>query len=216
MTFRHLVVAIAGLSATSAAAQMYKCTGADGKASYRDHPCDAGARQADIEDRMTGRAPAVRYYELYARDYAGMRREIDAKGPKGFHGMANWNVRYTYRWRRNGDGSCEIEGVAPFFDGEILMPRWVPGASVTAAQRSAWERFVATLKVHEDGHIEHGQQLANALSQLGGMRVDCNSVEASLKKRADALITRYIALDEEYDKKTNHGATQGVFLPPAL
>ena len=199
-------------TALAASAQMYKCTGADGKPSYRDRPCDAGSRQRDVGDEMSGRVPAVRYYELRSQDWASMRAEIDARAPKGYHGLASWQVRYNYRWNPTSDGQCSVTAVVPEFAGEILMPRWVPGPAVSADQRARWERYSAALKLHEDGHVAHGKQLASALAQISGLRADCGSIAAAVKARADALIRRYSGADAEYDRQTNHGETQGAVL----
>src|SRR6185503_5431130 len=159
--FRTGLLALA-LSASPALAQMYKCVGADGKASYRDRPCDTGAKQADVEGAMTGRLPQVRHYDVKSRDWANLMLEMQQQYVKtGFHGLANWKVGYNARWTRNADGSC-TSSVAPTFAGEILMPRWSPGPNVSADQKKAWDRYYAALKVHEDGHISHGKQLASA------------------------------------------------------
>ena len=195
-----------------AIAQMYKCTGADGKMGYSDRPCESGVKQADVEGRMTGRVPAIQYYELYSRDWQGMRQEIDQKSRQGFHGFASWKVNYTYRWNRLADGQCAISGVVPTFEGEIRIPNWVPGPNVSAAQRDAWQRYFAALKVHEEGHIAHGKQLASALAQLSGLRIDCSAADTTIKQRADALLKQYQAADVEYDRTTNHGAAQGAVL----
>lgn len=209
---RTLTLAAAIATSGDVCAQMYKCTGADGKLAYSDRPCESGAKQADVEGRMTGRVPTIQYYELYSRDWQGMRREIDQKSREGFHGFAAWKVNYTYRWNRLAGGQCAISGVAPTFEGEIRLPNWVPGPNVSAAQREAWQRYSAALKVHEDGHIAHGKQLASALSQLSGTRIDCGTADSSIKQRADAIFKQYQTADTEYDRTTNHGATQGAVL----
>jgi predicted secreted Zn-dependent protease len=103
--------------------------------------------------------------------------------------------------------------MVPRFEGDILLPHWVPGPGVGAEQLRQWERFSAALKVHEEGHVEHGIQLSNALAQLSGMQApSCGEVESKLKQRADDLIRSYSNVDVEYDRTTNHGATQGAVL----
>jgi predicted secreted Zn-dependent protease len=213
MLFHLLILALASALAAPASAQMFKCVGADGRATYKDRPCDARTKQTDVESRMTGRAPVIRYYEIYSKDWAGMRNEIDQKGPKGFHGFANWKVSYNYRYNTSAGGQCSITSLVPQFEGEILLPHWVPGPDVSATQRQQWDRFIAALKVHEDGHIDHGTKLSAALAQLSGMQApSCGEAESQVKKRADELIQRYSAMDAEYDRDTNHGATQGASL----
>ena len=206
-------ISLACALAAPASAQMFKCVGADGGAAYKDRPCDMQAKQTDVEGRMTGRAPVIRYYEIYSKDWAGMRLEIDQKGPKGFHGFANWKVSYNYRYNAPVGGQCSITSMVPHFEGEILLPHWVPGPDVSATQRQKWDQFIAALKVHEDGHINHGAKLSAAIAQLNGMQApSCSEVESQVRKRADELIKRYAAMDIEYDRDTKHGATQGASL----
>jgi hypothetical protein len=74
MLFHLLILALASALAAPASAQMFKCVGADGRVTYNDRPCDTRAKQTDGEGRMTGRAPAIRYYEIYSKDWAGSFR----------------------------------------------------------------------------------------------------------------------------------------------
>lgn len=50
---RTLAAAVALTCATPAAAQLYKCVGADGKTAYQAEPCASGARQSAIERQET-------------------------------------------------------------------------------------------------------------------------------------------------------------------
>ena len=207
-----LIFAVAVAFGCNADAQMYKCIGENGKTSYRDRPCDSESKQTHVEGRITGRVPAIQYYELYSKDWQGMRAELNRKQIKGFHGLATWKVSYNYRWNRAVDGQCTISSVTPSFEGEIRIPRWVPGEGVAAAQRREWERYFAALKVHEEGHIANGRRLASALAQLSGLRVDCGAVDSTVRQRYDVLLQQSIAADAEYDKSTDHGTTQGAVL----
>jgi predicted secreted Zn-dependent protease len=171
-----------------------------------------GDTQQDVAGSVTGRAPRFQYSDLYSPDWAGMRAVLDQKSIKGFHGLTTWKVSYQYRWKTMPDGRCVVTEVVPSFEGEIRMPRWVPGERVGSEQRREWERYSAALKVHEEGHAENGQRLAAAIAQLSGMQVTCGAADAAVKQRFDALLQQAQAADLEYDRRTNHGATQGATL----
>ena len=58
---RFFVSIAVALSCTTASAQLFKCTGADGKVAYQDSPCSTGATQkqmtqiqSDVRDAATG------------------------------------------------------------------------------------------------------------------------------------------------------------------
>jgi predicted secreted Zn-dependent protease len=138
---------------------------------------------------------------------------MNSKGPKGFHGHTTWTVRYNFQSGRDADSRCVVSVVTPVLAAEIVLPRWMPGSSVTAEQRRNWELYSERLKLHEDGHVAHGRQAAEALAKMAGMRGDCGSIDSNFKQRAEEVLRRYSAMDVEYDKTTNHGATQGAQLP---
>ena len=65
------------------------------------------------------------------------------------------NHRYQMRWRYTlGDGSlgCEARTVTIEVESEITLPQWTPPADVDPALVAQWKRFMADLRVHEEGH----------------------------------------------------------------
>ncbi|MBI5912038.1 MAG: DUF922 domain-containing protein [Betaproteobacteria bacterium] len=67
------------------------------------------------------------------------------------------------------------------------------------------------LKRHEDGHIQHGRELALLVKErlMGLGVVPCDQMQALAEGEFQRLYGNLKARDQEYDARTNHGATQG-------
>jgi hypothetical protein len=79
--FRKSAVAALALCAGAAQAQMHKCTGADGKITYRDNPCPSGSKTetfgtADQVKRGAPAAPESRPAQRAADEESGGRAEF--------------------------------------------------------------------------------------------------------------------------------------------
>jgi len=71
------------------------------------------------------------------------------------------------------------------------------------------------LQRHEDGHKEHGLKAGREI-EAAVLAVkpasNCEDLESAANTAAQAIVSKYQALDEEYDRKTDHGRNQGVNL----
>ena len=205
------------LQAAGAEAQVYRCE-QNGKLAFSDQPCKAGARATQKDYAPPGGGGtgtldvdiALAHYMVRGLDYASLARSLNASGPKGFHGLASWKIDYQYTAKRQRD-ECRIDTVRVKVSGQILMPQWADEAAAPAELRRRWIAYYAALKRHEDGHVQHGRELALLVKErlLGLGAMPCDQVkpvsDGEFKRLSDNLKAR----DREYDARTNHGATQG-------
>ena len=63
---------------------------------------------------------SVTHYDVRGLDYPSLVRSVRANGPKGFHGLAKWNVAFDHSMEPRG-GDCAISAVRVRVTGEILM-----------------------------------------------------------------------------------------------
>jgi predicted secreted Zn-dependent protease len=203
-------------SADAVRAQVYRCE-REGRTAFSDRPCEQGAKASQKAYAAASGASsvldlqiAVTHYDVEGRDRASLARSMKAHGPKGFHGFANWNVGYDYTTRPNRDG-CEFATVRLKVSGEVLMPRWTGAASASPAMQQHWNEFYAALKRHEDGHIQHGRELALLVNErLMGMGVvPCDRVRELSQHEFQRLYDNLKSRDRDYDARTNHGRNQG-------
>jgi predicted secreted Zn-dependent protease len=149
-------------------------------------------------------------YPVTGRDYDSLVRSLGANGPKGFHGVANWDISYQYTTVPSGT-MCRFDSVRLSVKGEILMPKWTDEAAAPLTLRQRWQDYYAALQQHEEGHVQHGKELAALVQEkfLGYGDMACGQAKAIAQSEFDRLYNNMKNRDKEYDQRTQHGATQG-------
>lgn len=202
-----------------ALAQVYRCE-QNGKLAFSDQPCKPGAKATQKDYAASPGAKgmldlqvAVVHYTVQGRDYDSLAQSLSANGPKGFHGLATWKIGFQYTTRKQRDG-CQVDTVTVKVDGEIKMPRWADEKAAPQELQARWRNFYAALKRHEDGHIQHGRELALMTKEklLGLGVVPCEKVQDLANAEFLRLLDNHKARDREYDERTQHGVNQGVQL----
>jgi len=212
---RAIIVCILLAVASSAQAQIYRCE-RDDKIAFSDRPCETGAKSTQKSYATSGASGvldlqiAVNNYQVQGRDYGSLVSSLNANGPRGSHGLASWRIGYEYTTERQRD-ACQIATVRLKVSGEILMPRWTEESSAPLELQRRWSDYYAALKRHEDGHIQHGRELALLVKErlMGLGAVPCDQLPALAEREFQRLYGNLKARDQEYDARTNHGATQG-------
>jgi predicted secreted Zn-dependent protease len=90
------------------------------------------------------------------------------------------------------------------------MPRWINEPSAPQALQRRWSHYYAALKKHEDGHIQHGREFAILMKErlMGIGVVPCDQMQALAQSEYQRLYSNLKTRDQEYDARTNHGASQ--------
>lgn len=130
-------------------------------------------------------------------------------------GLTTWYISWDYRY--GGIGECRIESPTVRADINFVFPAWQGSATATADTRAAWQRYVAALRVHESGHAAFA--VAGVNDVMESLRAQppqqtCDRLEAAADAEGERIVDRIRAEDLRYDRETDHGATQGVVLPP--
>lgn len=201
--------------AHNAKAQVYRCE-REGKISFSDQRCETGAKQTQRvyatsdANGVLDMQIAVIHYDVQGYDYDSVTRSLRANGPNGFHGLASWNISYEFTSKQHR-GACQIDMVRVKVSGKILMPRWVDEPSAPLELQRRWSNHYAALKRHEDGHIQHGRELALLVKErlMGLGSVPCDQLQTLAQGGYQRIFDNFKGRDQEYDARTNHGATQG-------
>jgi predicted secreted Zn-dependent protease len=130
-----------------------------------------------------------------------------------FQGLTNWMVYPNPRWQSDSSGQCRITTTTTQLTSTILLPKLVGG---TATQRQQFARFLPLLRKHELNHHAFGKQAAIAIDRsLSNLPIapDCSTLDRRVRSSVSQILTTSQARDKAYDVKTNHGQTEGVFLP---
>lgn len=183
---------------------------------FSDRPCGADAKVIKVDsgsDAGVGAISmqiAIKHYPLHGHDYKTMQGSGLQNGPQGYSGMARWRVSYNYSTKKTMN-DCEIDSIRTTVAGSILMPNWVDEASADPGLRRRWRRYYDALMRHEEGHIQHGRELALLVNArlLGLGSMPCDEMKTRMKSEYDRVYQNLLGRDREYDARTNHGETQG-------
>ena len=98
----------------------------------------------------------------------------------------------------------------------MTLPEWRPKRHADQRLEQAWPGYLAGLTGHEMGHRANGVKAAfavrDALAAMAPME-DCQGLATAADSSANAAFGSYKNADAEYDRQTNHGATQIMRLP---
>ncbi|MDX1547234.1 MAG: DUF922 domain-containing Zn-dependent protease [Rhodothermales bacterium] len=159
------------------------------------------------------------YYDVTGSTAAALHQEMLRRGPRidgqSFYGEMYWTLRWRFRFASRS-GQCEMEQVEVPLTITIMLPRWHRPADVDAALAEQWDAFLASLRLHEEGHrslaMEAGREIIRALRSM--RTLSCSSMEAEANRKAGAILDRYREHNRQYDRDTGHGRRQGAVWPP--
>lgn len=160
------------------------------------------------------------YYDIYGWTAAELREQMVLFGVtwrdgKKYDALTTWFTRWRYTWE-SGLNSCKITGVKTSVEVLHRYPKWVNKAEADPALQHRWERYMANLKTHENGHKDIGiaaaDEIETAIGQMPPAR-GCRALEAAANGLGQEILERYRALEADYDRQTGHGRTQGAVFP---
>ena len=125
-------------------------------------------------------------YIVDATTLAGLRKQLNQKGPHGHWAYTEWYVRWT--------GSCKLSVEITY-----TLPKHKNPGKLDPDVRKRWKAMVRALTKHEHNHGDHGIRAAR-------------EIEKAKCANGDAIIKKWNGQDKAYDLRTNHGKTEGVVL----
>ncbi len=158
-------------------------------------------------------------YEVFGSTAAELRGSMRERGPleeeRRWDGYTYWSIDWEYRYAPQS-GSCEITEASVAFSVRVVLPVWRPTPEVPAPLRRHWERFVAALRVHEDGHVRIGADAARTvLARIGRLTApSCDGMADRANRIGHQTLDEFRARQRTYDADTGHGRTQGAVWPP--
>lgn len=144
----------------------------------------AGAGMAVAEPRITER---TKTYSINATTFAGLRNEMNGKGPNGFWAYTAWDIRWT--------GSCRVTLKLTY-----TLPKHRNPSSMPDTVRKRFDGMMTALVKHEQQHGAHAKAAAREIE-----RTKCRD--------GNAILEKLRATDIAFDKRTNHGIRDGATLP---
>ena len=141
-------------------------------------------------------------------------RIVDASG-KRHDADTRSNIHWTYTTASDASG-CSLVSFHTTLDVQITLPQWQASAYASDELRQHWADYMSALRVHEDGHVQNGRMEAAAIDHLlesVGPHADCGLLDRDVEELTTQIHQQFEMNDIEYDRRTEHGRTQGAIFP---
>ncbi|MCA9327145.1 DUF922 domain-containing protein [Candidatus Saccharibacteria bacterium] len=157
------------------------------------------------------------HYQVYGSSIPELRTAIEncplRRANGAYHASTSYQLNWSYAVSVSGT-TCRLTNVKIGLHVSQYMPAFVPTSSTPAGTKNAWNRYIANLQTHENGHVaidtDYAQRLTNTLQNMGS--VDCANPKNQVQTIINSYVTMLNAANELYDSQTGHGATQGAVL----
>lgn len=109
---------------------------------------------------------------------------------------------------------CSISEVATKLKISQILPKLT--ANTNSSLQKKWDSYMAALLHHENGHRRIGTLAAHAIENglyNLGHAADCKILDQKANVLSNKIINEHIALENEYDRITDHGANEGAVFP---
>jgi hypothetical protein len=186
-------------------------------------------------------------YNITGSTLAELASKFNA-GNSGWAGLTTWNTTppsYDYKKGTSSCSNCSKKYVASFSVENCKigvsitseeLPSWTDeGYAPCQKIKNEWDRFLKSLKIHEDGHVTRVNDFKKDKLQgyIDNMKkvtgTGCsddsqedadtqakNSIKASMDIIRNDVIKALQDISDKYDQDTNHGATQGASLDTSI
>lgn len=156
------------------------------------------------------------FYDIFPTSKHDLRAELFKRSPikrngETFHGNTDWHVSWNFRWK-NTNGICNITEANTSVRVTYTLPQIAKDHPAAQPVRKSFKNYYSLLFKHEENHMKSGlyaaREIEIELLNLDALR--CDGFGDAVNARANKIIGKYNKQDKEYDKKTDHGKTEGV------
>ncbi|MDT8283043.1 MAG: DUF922 domain-containing protein [Gammaproteobacteria bacterium] len=159
-----------------------------------------------------------KYYEISPRAPYEIKQELMRQSPirggsGSYNGHTDWYINWSFQAIRELYG-CQATQIQTRVHVVHILPSL--SARVTDPQTiEAFNKFNAALTAHEKNHGSNGRlaarEIDKALNEVQPQR-DCQSLSRVINNIGNHLVQKYTAKDNEYDRTTNNGFTEGAVI----
>lgn len=127
-----------------------------------------------------------------------------------------WYTSWAY-WTEEAESgqSCGVMSGETEVEVTMRLPNWRKPKDVDPAVEAEWQRFMQSLRLHEQGHVTIAAQGGDAIDDRLDEGFDaptCEEAGQTADATASVIFERYAKSSKRYDKETEHGLTQGTSL----
>lgn len=161
----------------------------------------------------------VVYYYVSAGDAQGVRRGLDASGPRDPQGnrrdaLTTW--RLSWRWPSSPSATA-----ARFLESrcdlrvEVTLPKWEALGAIPPSERARWREFTRNLANHELEHVKLALEAQDAPCVAIRRRAaeDSALTPAAANQVASEELSKLQRANLELDRMTDNGRIHGARFP---
>ena len=124
------------------------------------------------------------------------------------YGSSNSDVKWNLKWKHNSQ-ICWITSVNTKVNTTYTLPKLIEGGS---GIDDFWANWYPNLLTHERGHhklaIDAAEEIERKIRKMPSFST-CDLLEKNANNIVLESINKLRRLQKDYDKRTNHGETQG-------
>jgi predicted secreted Zn-dependent protease len=148
------------------------------------------------------------------REAMNRKRPVDKNG-KPHDAITSWFVRWRYATAGSSAG-CAVKSFNVFLDITMTLPHWTNEADAAPQLVQRWRGYYAALLTHEEGHKAIASGAEAAIREAGAKlpaQPGCSELAKAIESVTGEILERYRQREQEYDRETDHGRTQGARFP---
>ena len=144
------------------------------------------------------------YYAIEGRTPREIYESMRTRAPIGGDGLALTTWEISVDWREETRGStCRVLDPRTRMAISVLLPRLRAGEELTPAGASFWRATLKGLEIHEAGHARIAWNHRDDFNRVA-LNASCRSIDRVAKENQ----ARIEAIQQAYDRDTDHGRKQ--------
>ena len=157
----------------------------------------------------------VEEYRIDGYNVSTLRESMRKKRKHAYNAYTKWDITWNWKFSQ-GNGGFKMHSFVANLKIKYTIPKWRERQRADPALQKEWNRYIEATKLHEKGHADIGKACVAEIDRTVTSKrwTGSNQPEISerLNKHCQAILKKYIDREVAYDKKTNHGFTQGARL----
>lgn len=162
-----------------------------------------GSEQADARLRVT---ETTKYFAVSGTSVPELLDSL-RRAHSNFDAETHWDASVNHTWRRSGK-TCRMKSVDVALKLTVLLPKLA--TKVPPDVQVRWDKFLAGVIVHENGHVKLYKSTAEDLDRsLGALSRPCGIFLRDAAAVTQDGYKRMQKANDDYDAETDHGVKQG-------
>lgn len=161
-----------------------------------------------MEMNGTVQKPKEKFYQVKAKDYNGARDFFDKRKADGC-----FTVIFDYKEEVRGEVEKGMYNAIRFIaKAEVVLPQWREASKLKGVEAKNWKSLLSSLRKHEIAHFEMFK--LDVLEMVKNLEAKPDMTKAEIKKEMQTFLKTAQDNQDKFDKARDHGAKDGVRLPP--